>query len=77
MGRVEFSPLFGGRAGERAIVEFMGSLGAKNAPISEWKDIANSDPWTKTDDTFWTVLTDGMSSEEVDEDSSLNVDNTH
>eukprot|EP00956_Cyclotella_meneghiniana_P043136 scaffold254074_cov139-Cyclotella_meneghiniana.AAC.1 len=37
----EFSPLFGGRAGERAIVEFMGSLGAKNAPISEWKDIAN------------------------------------
>eukprot|EP00804_Cyclotella_cryptica_P028614 CCRYP_020605-RA/>CCRYP_020605-RA protein AED:0.30 eAED:0.30 QI:0/-1/0/1/-1/1/1/0/419 len=48
----EFSPRFGGRAGERAIVEFMVSLGPKNAPISEWKDIAKNDPWTKKDDTF-------------------------
>jgi hypothetical protein len=63
----EYSPLFGGRAGERAIVEFMGSLGPKNAPISEWKDVALNDPLTEEKDTFWTVVTDGMSKKEFDE----------
>ena len=29
----ECSPLFCGRAGERAIIKFLGSLGPKNAPI--------------------------------------------
>ena len=63
----EESPLFCGRGGERQIIEWMGSLGPKTASISEWKDVALTDPWTKHDDTFWTALSDAMSAKEVEE----------
>jgi len=36
----EWAPLFGGRAGERKIVEFMSELGVACAPIEEWEDVA-------------------------------------
>ena len=63
----EESPLFCGRAGERQIIEWMGSLGPTTAPIHEWKDVAINDPWTKGDDIFWTALSDAMSAKEVEE----------
>ena len=62
----ESSPLFGGRAGERKIVEFMGSLGPETANVKEWEDVASRDPWKPEDDTFWTALSDVVSADEYD-----------
>ncbi|KAL7528716.1 hypothetical protein ACHAXR_002591, partial [Thalassiosira sp. AJA248-18] len=63
----EWSPLFGGRAGERKIVEFMGSLGPQNAPIADWEDVATKNPISSDDDAFWTALTDIMTADEFDD----------
>jgi len=64
----EWSPLFGGRGGERKIIEFMGSLGPLNAPIADWEDVAylvmKAD---EDDDAFWTALSDVMTAKEFDE----------
>ena len=40
----EVTSLFGGRAGERALVRLYSSLGTKCAPIEDRKDIASADP---------------------------------
>ena len=63
----ERSPLVGGRAGERNLVKFLGSLGPMNAPLEDWEDIATRDRWTPKDDTYWTALTDVLSAEEFEE----------
>ncbi len=44
--------LFGGRAGERKIIEFLGSLGPESADVKSWEDIATRDPWKTEDDVF-------------------------
>mmetsp|Transcript_14350 Transcript_14350/g.24033 ORF Transcript_14350/g.24033 Transcript_14350/m.24033 type:complete len:730 (-) Transcript_14350:42-2231(-) len=62
----EWSPLFGGRGGERKIVEFMGSLGPSNAPIADWEDVAGAAD-DDDDDLFWTALSDVMTAKEFDE----------
>mmetsp|Transcript_10347 Transcript_10347/g.17580 ORF Transcript_10347/g.17580 Transcript_10347/m.17580 type:complete len:762 (-) Transcript_10347:731-3016(-) len=62
----EWAPLFGGRGGERKIVEFMSELGIETAPISEWEDVANNVE-LEDDATFWTALSDVMTAKEFDE----------
>ena len=62
----ETSALFGGRAGERKIIEFLGSLGPESADVASWEDIATRDPWKPEDDVFWTALEDIVSAREYD-----------
>ena len=62
----ETSTVFGGRAGERKIIEFLGSLGPESADVASWEDIATRDPWKPEDDRFWTALEDIVTAREYD-----------
>ena len=62
----ETTSLFGGRAGERALVRLYCSLGNKCAPVEEWEDIALNESLAEGDDTFWTALSDVLSASEFD-----------
>ena len=57
----EHTRLVGGRGGENPIQAWWGSTGPKNAPVREWEDVANTKPWKREDDTFFTSLDNVMS----------------
>ncbi|KAL7456981.1 hypothetical protein ACHAWC_008439 [Mediolabrus comicus] len=63
----EWSPLFGGRGGEKTIIEFLSALGIEFAPIAEWENVANNDNVNDEDAPFWTALDDAMTAQEFDE----------
>jgi hypothetical protein len=63
----EWSPLFGGRGGEKTIIEFLSALGIEFAPIAEWENVANNDNINDEDAPFWTALDDAMTAEEFDD----------
>jgi len=65
----EWAPLFGGRAGERKIVEFMSELGVACAPIEEWEDVAK-DSGTRVEDNNINILLKNKYSE-GDEDTTF------
>jgi len=52
----EWTPLFGGRAGERKIVESMSELGVACAPTEEWEDVAKDSGTTVEDNNINILL---------------------
>lgn len=64
----ELTRMFGARVGERKLVEYLSSLGPVNAPVEDWEDVANLDPWDpKVDDAFYTALNDMLTPAEMEE----------